>query len=86
MEPAPRSNGSAGVTPSSFTTDCTDDVISADLICPGVQSGCTALTSADTPAACGEDIDVPEMTWKYSPGGPAWTAPGQGWGVAPARI
>ncbi len=57
------SNGSAGVTPSSLTTACVDDVISADLIMPGVQSGCAALTRADMPAECGLDIDVPAIAW-----------------------
>src|SRR3990170_2988714 len=40
IDPAPRSNGSDGVTPSSLTTPAwTDEVIMADLICPGVQLG-----------------------------------------------
>jgi hypothetical protein len=78
------SNGSAGVTPSSFRTSVTADVMSADLTWPGVQSGCTAFTSADTPAACGLDIDVPAITWNISPGGPPNTLIGSG--VWPARI
>ena len=63
IEPAPMSNASAGVTPSSLTTAWTDEVISADLISAGVQVGCAALTSAETPAACGLDIDVPAIAW-----------------------
>src|SRR5688572_16505929 len=39
MEPAPRSNGSDGVTPSSLTTLWTEEVMSADLIWPGVHLG-----------------------------------------------
>ena len=62
-EPAPRSNGVAGVTPSSFSTFCTDEVINADLIWPGVQLGCAAFSSAATPAECGLDIDVPAIAW-----------------------
>src|SRR4051794_16034808 len=31
----------------------------ADLIMSGVQSGCFCLISRDSPAMCGEDIDVP---------------------------
>ena len=57
------SNGVAGVTPSSLTTVWTDEVMSADLISAGVQSGWAALTSAETPAACGLDIDVPAIAW-----------------------
>ena len=63
IEPAPSSNGSAGVTPSSLTTSWTDEVMSADLISAGVQSGCAAFTSAETPAECGLDIDVPAIAW-----------------------
>ena len=57
------SNASAGVTPSSLTTLCTDEVISADLISAGVQVGCAALTSAEAPAECGLDIEVPAIAW-----------------------
>ena len=32
--------------------------------------GCAALTSAETPAECGLDIDVPAIAWKRLPGGP----------------
>ena len=67
---ARRRTGSAGVTPSSLTTFCTDEVISADLIIAGVQFGCAALTSAETPAACGLDIEVPAIAWYRLPGGP----------------
>ena len=63
IEPAPSSNGSAGVTPSSFTTLVSAEVISADLIIAGDQSGCAALTSAETPAECGLDIEVPAIAW-----------------------
>ncbi len=56
--------------PSSLTTSCADEVISADLIIAGDQSGCAAFTSAETPAECGLDIDVPAIAWKSSPGGP----------------
>ena len=63
IEPAPMSNTPAGVTPSSLTTVCTDEVISADLISAGVQVGCAALTSAETPAECGLDIEVPAIAW-----------------------
>ena len=63
IEPAPMSNGVAGVTPSSLTTACTDEVISADLISSGVHDGWAALIKAETPAACGLDIDVPAIAW-----------------------
>jgi hypothetical protein len=39
MRPAPMSNGSAGVTPSSLVTAWTDDVMRADLISSGVHVG-----------------------------------------------
>ena len=39
IEPAPASNGSNGVTPSSFRTSCAADVMSADLISPASSSG-----------------------------------------------
>ena len=55
------SNGVAGVMPSSLTTLWTEEVMSADLICSGVHEGWAALTRADTPAACGLDIEVPAM-------------------------
>ena len=64
IEPAPSSNGAAGVTPSSLTTACTAEVMSADLISSGVQDGCAALTRAETPAACGLDIEVPAIAGK----------------------
>ncbi len=44
------------------------------------------MTRADTPVEWGEDIDVPAMAWKSSPGGPDGMAAGFGWGVVPARI
>ncbi len=78
------SNASAGVTPSSLTTVCTDEVISADLISAGVQVGCDALTSAETPAACGLDIEVPAIAWKRFPGGPLSAVVWSGCGVMPA--
>ena len=86
IEPAPRSNGSDGVTPFSLSTSWRDDVISADLIWPGVQSGCESLTSAEMPALCGLDIDVPAMAWKNWPGGPTAKFVSYGSGVVPARI
>src|SRR5690606_25046022 len=61
---------------------CNDDVMSADLICPGVHDGCAAFTSADTPAACGDDIEVPAIAMYSSPGGPLATSTGVG--VVPA--
>ena len=45
--------GSPAALPSTLTTSCTDDVICADLIWPGDQSGWAALISADAPAVCG---------------------------------
>ena len=72
--PAPKSNGSAGVTRSSLTTSVIAVVISADLIAPGVQSGWSAFSRIAEPAACGDDIEVPAMAWKYSPGGPPATS------------
>src|SRR5262245_25119294 len=56
----------------------------ADLIISGVQSGCAALTSADTPAACGLDIDVPAIAWNRFPGGPLVGVVWSGCGVMPA--
>ena len=38
---------------------CLAVVISADLICAGVQSGCLSISSAAIPETCGVDIDVP---------------------------
>src|SRR6478752_1992187 len=74
------SNASAGVTPSSLTTVWTDDVISADLIIAGVHVGWAALTSAETPAECGLDIDVPAIAAYRLPAGPlsavVWSAAG----------
>ena len=82
------SNGSAGVTRSSLTTSVMAVVIIADLICPGVQSGCRAASRMAEPAMCGDDIDVPAIAWKNSPGGlPPSTGSGAGGvGEAPARI
>src|SRR3954470_21978410 len=82
IEPAPSSNGVAGVTPSSLTTFVTADVDMAEMIIPGVQVGCAALISADTPAACGLDIEVPAIAWYRLPAGPL-TLP-VGCGVMPA--
>src|SRR5262245_34773835 len=70
MEPAPMSNGVAGVTPSSLTTVWTDDVMRADLISSGVHEGWAAFTRAETPAACGLDIEVPAMAMNRLPAGP----------------
>ena len=44
------------------------------------------MTSAETPAACGDDIEVPAIAMKRSPGGPLGIAPGHGCGLLPARI
>ena len=82
--PDPKSNGSAGVAPSSLTTSWMAVVISADLIWPGDHSGRSAAIRAADPAMCGDDIDVPAIAWKYSPGGPSVLASGVG--VWPARI
>src|SRR5262249_45942628 len=73
-------------TPSGLRTSWTDDVIMADLTWPGVQVGCAANTSAATPVACGADIDVPAMAWKFSPGGPEATSEAAGRAELPARI
>src|SRR5580765_1258733 len=78
------SNGPAGVVPSSLTTDCTDDVMRADLISSGVHVGCAALTSAETPAECGLDIEVPAIAWNRLPGGPLSAVVWSGCGVMPA--
>ena len=72
------------MTPSSLTTLCTDEVISADLISAGVHVGCAALTSAETPAACGLDIDVPAIAMNRLPGGPLSAVVWSGCGVVPA--
>src|SRR3954464_13045719 len=79
------SNASAGVTPASLTTVCTDEVISADLIMAGVHAGCDAFTSAETPAACGLDIEVPAIAMNRLPVGPLSAVVWSGWGVVPAR-
>src|SRR4051812_41181060 len=78
------SNASAGVTPSSLTTVCTDEVISADLIMAGVHAGCDAFTSAETPAECGLDIDVPAIAMNRLPVGPLSAVVWSGCGVVPA--
>ena len=68
MRPAPMSNGSAAVAPSSFLTPLVlAVVISADLIIAGVQVGCSAIKSAADPAECGLDMEVPLST-PYSGG------------------
>src|SRR4029079_16797980 len=77
-------NASAGVAPSSLTTLVLAVVIMADLIWPGVQSGCSALSSAPEPAICGLDIEVPAIAWNSSPCGPV--AMSTDLGVWPARI
>src|ERR1044071_1760999 len=46
------------------------DVINADLIIIGVQSGCRSFSSAASPATCGADIDVPLYRLKDSPAFP----------------
>src|SRR3954447_5456528 len=84
IEPAPMSNASAGVVPSSLTTLWTEEVIRADLISGGVQSGCAALTSAETPAECGEDIEVPAIAMNRLPAGPLSAVVWSGWAVVPA--
>ena len=85
MRPDPMSKTSAGVTPSSLTTPSTFAVIMrAERTCDGVQSGCRSMRSAAAPATWGEDIDVPWIAWKSSPGLPLLiVAP---IGVLPARI
>src|SRR4051812_43763978 len=84
IEPAPMSNASAGVVPSSLTTDCTDDVMRADLIIGGVHVGWAALTRAETPAECGLDIDVPAIAMNRFPAGPLSAVVWSGCGVVPA--
>src|SRR3954462_15780376 len=79
------SNGPAAVGPSSLTTLWTDEVMSADLISAGVHFGCAALTSAETPAACGLDIAVPAIAWKRLLLGPFVGVVWSGCGVMPAR-
>src|SRR3954464_10702959 len=83
IEPAPASSGSAGVTPSFLTTFVSADVMSADLIIAGDQSGCAALTSAEAPAECGLDIEVPAIAWYRLPGLPFSGSPSVT-GVVPA--
>ena len=77
MEPAPRSNTPAAL-PSALTTCCSEEVISADFTCPGVQSGCAARTRAEMPVACGLDIEVPAIAWYSWPFGPAGMSTGVG--------
>src|ERR671914_724033 len=84
------SNGSAGVAASSLSTPCTSDPvpgivvkatdIKADFTWSGVQSGCTARSSAPEPAVCGLDIEVPLMML-YS-GGPPGMVPSGEWKAA----
>ena len=62
IDPAPRSNTPAAE-PSGLTTPWSDEVMRADLIWPGVHVGCAAFTRADTPVACGADIEVPAIAW-----------------------
>src|SRR3954466_1998872 len=76
------SNASAGVVPSSLTTAVTAEVMRPDLIIAGVHVGWAALTSAETPAECGLDIDVPAIAWYRLPAGP-FVIP-VGCGVIPA--
>src|SRR5438094_3148831 len=59
--------------------------MSADLISSGVHVGCAALTSAETPAACGLDIEVPAIAWYRLPLGPFVGVVWSGSGVMPAR-
>src|SRR5262245_50711917 len=56
----------------------------ADLISAGVQSGCAALTSAETPAECGLDIEVPAIAMNRLPGGPLSAVVWSGCAVVPA--
>ena len=58
--PEPMSYQSAAV-PSLSVTSVTAVVIRADWACAGVQSGCSAATSASAPATWGLAIEVPEM-------------------------
>ncbi|BAS90591.1 Os04g0573200 [Oryza sativa Japonica Group] len=66
MCPAPCSNGVDALPVAAsfigrYVLSCTYAVvISADLICAGLQSGWLALISAATPATCGHDMDVPD--------------------------
>jgi hypothetical protein len=57
-------------------------VIIADRAAAGDQSGCACFSSANRPATCGLDIDVPAIAWNSSPA----TWPGSGNGDAAARI
>ena len=63
IRPAPMSNGSAGVVRSSLTTVVLAWVIMADLIWPGPQPGCSALSRIAAPAMCGDAIEVPAIAW-----------------------
>ncbi len=79
--PAPMSNGSAGVSPSSLTTSWRAVVIRADFTADGDQSGWAWSSRAIRPATCGADIEVPEIDWNSCPGRPS-----SGVGVLPARM
>ena len=57
-------------------------VISADFAIAADQSGCACFSSANAPATCGLDIEVPAIAANSSPG----TPPGSGNGDQPARI
>ena len=63
IRPAPMSKGSACVRSSSFSTRVIAEVIIADLICPGLQLGWSALSRMAAPAMCGADIEVPAIAW-----------------------
>jgi len=66
--PPPRSKGSAGVRPSSLTTPCCCAVlVSAVLICSGVQPGCLCSISAAEPAMWGLAMLVPLRKVKVLP-------------------
>src|SRR3990170_1851383 len=73
------SNGSARLTLSLSRTSCEAVVIRADLAAAADHSGCACLSSANRPATCGLDIDVPAIDWKR-------LLPGSAYGLAPARI
>jgi hypothetical protein len=53
-------------------------VIRADRTWPGVHPGCSASMRMPEPATWGDDIEVPAMAWKYSPGGPSTIDSGAG--------